>query len=267
MTAEAVRATRRQRFDIRFNAPVHLLVMVEQGVRLAGETSVQGLPRSALRDLRRKLTFVPAGCDYHEWHELASFSRITYFYLDPARLATDLGPSGPDALREPRLFFEDAALCETALKLRSLIEAADAGGRMYHAALGLVLAHELVRANAGARDGQGKARGGLAAWQQRILVEYIEEHLAEQILLATLARLVRLSPFHFCRAFKQSFGVPPHRYHVGRRMERAKQLLAEPTRSVTRIGMALGYSETSSFTAAFRKVTGLTPTAYHRGLE
>ena len=55
---------------------------------------------------------------------------------------------------------------------------------------------------------------------------YIEEHLAEQIPLKTLAQLVRLSPCYFCRAFKQSFGVPPHRYHSARRIEQAKALLA-----------------------------------------
>jgi AraC family transcriptional regulator len=98
------------------------------------------------------------------------------------------------------------------------------------------------------------------------VVAYIEEHLDEQILLATLAGLARLSPYYFCRAFKQSFGIPPHRYHTRRRIERAKTLLAKPNPSVTEIGLAVGFSETSSFTAAFRKATGLTPTAYHRSL-
>ena len=109
--------------------------------------------------------------------------------------------------------------------------------------------------------------GGLAGWQQRIVTSYIEEHLAEQIPLATLARLVRLSPYYFCRAFKQSLGMPPHRYHNSRRIEQAKTLLAKPELSVTEIGLTVGFSETSSFTAAFRKATGQTPTAYHRSLR
>src|SRR6188474_534588 len=110
------------------------------------------------------------------------------------------------------------------------------------------------------------AKGGLAAWQQRAVTAYIEEHLAEPILLATLARLARLSPYYFCRAFKQSFGIPPHRYHINRRIERAKTLLAKRARSVTDIGLTVGYSETSSFTTAFRKATGLTPSVYRRSL-
>jgi AraC family transcriptional regulator len=60
--------------------------------------------------------------------------------------------------------------------------------------------------------------------------------------------------------------VPPHRYHNIRRIERAKMMLASSARSVTEIGMRLGFSETSSFSTAFRKAAGLTPTAYLRTL-
>jgi AraC family transcriptional regulator len=58
--------------------------------------------------------------------------------------------------------------------------------------------------------------------------------------------------------------VPPHRYHNNRRIEHAKTLLANPATSVMEIALELGFSETSSFTAAFRKTTGMTPTSYHR---
>ena len=110
------------------------------------------------------------------------------------------------------------------------------------------------------------AKGGLAAWQQRAVTAYIEGHLAEPISLCTLARLARLSPHYFCRAFKRSLGLPPHRYHSNRRIEHAKLLLARPALSVTDIGRFVGYGETSSFTTAFHKATGITPTAYRRGL-
>src|SRR5215211_4061432 len=267
MGAEIVQVIRRDRVDVRFCAPVHLLVIVEQGVRVAGETSVEGLPRSTLRDLRRKLSFVPAGHAYHEWQEPSLLPRVTYFYFDPAKLPLELKPDYSDALRTPRLFFEDAALWETALKLRRLIENPGIDSCLCLEALGVILAHELVRPALGSQQSTRPARGGLAAWQQRILIDYIEENLAERISLAELAKLVRLSPYHVCRAFKESFGVPPHRYHTGRRIERAKALLAKPDCSVTEIGMAVGFSETSSFSAAFRKATGLTPTAYHRSLH
>jgi AraC family transcriptional regulator len=146
------------------------------------------------------------------------------------------------------------------------MEAPDIESRLYLEALGVVLLHELARPTAAEHRAEPRARGGLAGWQQRVVTAYIEEHLAEQIPLAKLAELVQLSPYHFCRAFKQSFGIPPHRYHTSRRIERAKVLLAKPDYSVTNIGLTVGFSETSSFTAAFRKATGMTPTAYHRTL-
>jgi AraC family transcriptional regulator len=123
-----------------------------------------------------------------------------------------------------------------------------------------------MRLNRGAPRAEPPIKGGLAAWQQKAVTAYIEERMADRISLATLAQLARLSPYYFCRAFKQSFGIPPHRYHTNRRIERAKELLAKRDVSVTDIGMTVGFSETSSFSAAFRKATGTTPSSYHRSL-
>ena len=266
MAAEIVQATRREASEYRFRAQRHLLAVYEQGVRSDGETVVEGLPGSTLRDLKHKLTFVPAGHEYYERQDPRVLTRVVFFYFDPAKMPTHPESGVGTGSLAPRLFFEDAALWDTALKLKRLIESAGTDNRLYFEALGVVLAHELVRLDAGAARIEAPVRGGLAAWHQRIVTGYIEEHLAEQIPLATLAQLVRLSPFYFCRAFKQSFGVPPHRYHNNRRIEHAKMLLAKPAPSVTGIGLTLGFSETSSFTAAFRKATGQTPTAFHRSL-
>jgi AraC family transcriptional regulator len=189
---------------------------------------------------------------------------MVYFYFDPAKMP--IHPESGTQTLAPRLFFEDSTLWDTALKLKTLMESAGADNRLYLEALGTVLAHELVRLNAGTRRIETQVRGGLAAWQERTVRSYIEEHVTEHIPLATLAQLVRLSPYYFCRAFKQSFGLPPHRYHNDRRIELAKTLLAKPMSSVTDVGLAVGFSETSSFTAAFRKATGLTPTGFRRSL-
>ena len=268
MAAEIVQATRLERIEARACASHHLLILYEQGTRRDGETVVEGLPRSTLRDCKGKLAFVPAGHEYYERQEPRSLGRVVYFYFDPAKMPQDLGTGDASAALKPRLFFEDATLWDTALKLVKLIESAGPNNRPYFEALGTVLAHELMRVNAGgSRIESAPARGGLAGWQQRLVTAYIEEHLAEQIPLKTLARLVRLSPYYFCRAFKQSFGMPPHRYHNARRIELAKMLLGERTPSVTEIGLRLGFSDTSSFSTAFRKAIGLTPTAYHRSLS
>src|SRR5262249_53129750 len=81
MTAEVVQTTRRERFDVRFCAPIHMAVFIEQGVRAAGETAVDGLQRSTLRDLRHKLSFVPAWHAYHEWQQPSLPFHAIYFYF------------------------------------------------------------------------------------------------------------------------------------------------------------------------------------------
>ena len=267
MVAEIVQTTRCERIESRFCGESHLLVVYEQGTRREGETVVDGLSPSTLRDCRRKLTFVPAGHEYRDWQEPRLPGRVIYFYFDPARFPAMPALSVQKSVLAPKLFFENAALWDTALKLAAVIESGGSDNQSYVEALGVVLAHELVRLNCSAPRQEPPVRGGLAPWQQRAVTTYIEEHLAEPIPLATLAGLARLSTYYFCRAFKQSFGVPPHRFHTNRRIERAKALLADAAPSVTDIGLRVGFSETSSFSAAFRRATGLTPTAYHRSLR
>jgi AraC family transcriptional regulator len=264
--AEIVQAPVQNRVECSFRSPMHLLAAYEQGVRRDGVSYVESVPRSTLRDLAKKLTFVPAGHEYQEWHDLRTPVGITYFYFDPAELQIDSDENLADIKFAPRLLFEDDTIWSTAAKLKQAMDTRSEVNRLYVEALGVVLFHELVRINRGVPRVEVPIRGGLAAWQQRIVIAYVEEHLSEQIPLAKLARLARLSTFHFCRAFKQSFGVPPHRYHTNQRIERAKVMLAERKHSVTEVGLTLGYSETSSFTAVFRKVTGQPPSHYHRNL-
>ena len=153
---------------------------------------------------------------------------------------------------------------ETAAKLRFAIEGGETKSMPYLEALSGVLAHELSRVNQDVVREPALSRGGLAGWQKRAVVGYIEEHLGEQVCLLKLAELAKLSLYHFCRAFKQSFGIPAYQYQVQRRMEVAKLLLADRTTTVTDIALSLGYAQTSSFSSAFRKTTGWTPTVYRR---
>jgi AraC family transcriptional regulator len=264
---ETVQVMRHKPFEYGFRAPCHLLIAAELAERYDGETFVEGLPRSTLRDFTRKLTFVPAGHDFRGWQTPRMLTRTTYFYIDPR------GPLADPELRfgeiefKPRLFFYDRDLWETALKLKSLVENPDTVHRQYAEALGIVLTHELVRINGNtARRGPVNC-GGLACWQQKRVATYIEEHVADDIPLATLAELARLSPYHFCRSFKRSFGMPPRRYHAHRRIERAKQLLADRELSITAIALDVGFGETTTFSAAFHRLTGQTPTCYRRGLD
>lgn len=132
------------------------------------------------------------------------------------------------------------------------------------APLGVLPIHGPVSLDGGAGVQRVTARGGLAGWQRKRVLAFIEEHLSETISLSTLSAVAQLSPYHFARAFKQTLGMPPHRFHMNRRVERAKVLLAD--RSVTEVALAVGYAETSSFSSGFRRATGMSPTEFRRAL-
>jgi len=249
--------------QINFNGPLHLLVLYEDGARREGETSVDGLSPSNLRKLANKMTFVPAAHTYREKHEISAPMRLTYIYLSPDKLQKSTYANG---VYVPKILFEDSILWATTLKLKLALESNNSP-TAYLEALINVLAHELSCPGQGASRALPANRGGLATWQIRAVIAYIEEHLTEQISLVTLARLARLSQHHFCRAFKQSFGIPPHKYHLGRRMQHAKALLSDRATSITEIGLRLGYSNSSSFTLAFRKITGQSPSRFRRNFK
>jgi AraC family transcriptional regulator len=267
LLVETVQVLHHRSFEYGFRAPCHLLIAAEIGERYDGETFVEGLPRSSMRDFTRRLTFVPAGHLFRGSQRPRALARSTYFYIDPR------GPLADPALRfseiefKPRLFFYDRDLWETALKLKSLVENPGSVHRQHAEALGIVLTHELVRIDGDSAHHAPFSRGGLACWQQKRVAAYIEEHVADDIPLATLAELARLSPYHFSRSFKLSFGMPPHRYHAHRRIEQAKRLLANRELSITAIALDIGFGETSTFTAAFHRLTGQTPSLYRRNLD
>jgi AraC family transcriptional regulator len=259
--SESVYASINRKIEFRFQGEAHLLVLYNEGARKDGETSIDDLQSSRLRNFAHKLTFVPAGCVYREWHETSASIRITFLYLYPFAFRNS---NDVQNCFYPRVHFEDPFVWETASKLTSVIERRHTWCGAYLEALAGVLGHELSQVDRKVVNEAAVSRGGLAGWQKRAVAHYIEENLSEQFCLLKLAELAELSLYHFCRAFKQSFGIPAHQYQVFRRMEAAKLLLTDRTMSVTQIALSLGYAQTSSFSSAFRKTTGWTPTVYRR---
>jgi len=260
LRADIVSAVEQKSFECSFKAPQHLLVATEYSERDDGETSVEGLPKSTLRNLSGRLTFVPAGHQYVGWQHPRVLTRVSYFYIDPLGPLLDAESRFSETEFRPRLFFFDPELWRLIVRLKQEATSSSTQLPHYAEALGVLLGRELLRLNNGTTH--AIMRGGLSGWQQKRVADFIEEHLADEIRLAQLAELVSLSPYHFARAFRQSFGVPPHRYHVGRRIERAKTLLASST--VTQVALAVGFAETSSFSAVFRRLTGFTPSEFRR---
>jgi transcriptional regulator GlxA family with amidase domain len=76
-----------------------------------------------------------------------------------------------------------------------------------------------------------------------------------------LARVSRVSEAHFARSFKQAFGLPPHRYLLTRRIERATALLRDTDRPITQIAFDTGWKSLGTFGRTYRDVTGESPGA------
>ena len=117
--------------------------------------------------------------------------------------------------------------------------------------------------------GEGPARaepvrGGLAPWQIRRMTTYIETHLDETIRNTDLAALVRLSPFYFCRAFRESFADSPHSYIMRRRVERAQGLMVTTNIPLAQIAGNCGIADQAHFNRLFRRFVGETPGTWRR---
>lgn len=93
-------------------------------------------------------------------------------------------------------------------------------------------------------------------------VAYINEHLTDPLTLENLAAQVSLSPFYFSRLFKRETGFSPHGYVIATRVNTARFLLKSSDSSIKDICFSTGFASESSFCTTFKKVTGLTPSAY-----
>ena len=96
----------------------------------------------------------------------------------------------------------------------------------------------------------------------RRVLEHIDANRYRALPLSELSALAHMSAFHFARLFKQSTGLSPHRFVIGRRIERAKELLVTDSASIASIAQAVGFRTASHFTTVFHRATGVTPSAY-----
>ncbi len=92
--------------------------------------------------------------------------------------------------------------------------------------------------------------------------DYIQAHFSEDVNLNELSRVACLSPYHFHRAFKHTFGITPKKFVTGLRIEKAKWLLLHRSYSVQNICNDVGFKDVSSFTRLFTSYTGQTPSVF-----
>ena len=93
---------------------------------------------------------------------------------------------------------------------------------------------------------------------------FIRENLGSPLSLAQMAEQACMSRFHFLRIFKQAYGETPFKHLTRLRMEEAQRRLTHSRESVTQIALSYGYENPAHFASAFRRTTGVAPSAYRQ---
>ena len=105
-------------------------------------------------------------------------------------------------------------------------------------------------------------KGGLPGSRLKRVLDYIADNLAEDLSLWQLAAIPGMSPHYFSELFQESTGRAPHNYVLLQRIERAKQQLRDPKRSIIDAGLDAGFQNSSHFARMFRRIAGTTPSRF-----
>lgn len=94
------------------------------------------------------------------------------------------------------------------------------------------------------------------------LLDYIDEHITEQLTLADLAKVLDVTPQHLCRAFKEAFGMRPFEYINRRRIQISKRYLADRNMKIATVATQVGIHDVSYYCYNFKRLEGVTPNEF-----
>ena len=153
------------------------------------------------------------------------------------------------------------------LSAADVVEGNEALDALFRQQLTDLLATRLLAAHSGSSTTIQPVRGGLAPKTLLRAIERLRSDSDMDVSLAALAADAGLSRFHFCRAFKESTGLSPHAWLRQHRLEQAMNMLRDTDASIVSVAAELGYASQTAFAAAFRKLTGETPSDWRRRMR
>jgi len=180
------------------------------------------------------------------------------------QLAYDRGMRRVGGLQTTATGIQDPVLHGLALSLSAVVRAPGAASTLFLDSIALAFHAHVAHAYGDGSQGGNPAGAGLAPWQIRRALDFIETHLDGDPSIADLARECRLSGSHFSRAFRQAVGVPPHRWLTKRRVERAKDLMRDGDLELAEIALACGFVDQSHLTRTFTRHEGSGPGKWRR---
>ena len=210
------------------------------------------------------ICMVPAGLPFlWQWQHEDQYVRIRMpqrFLQQVAQETLDLSFDDVNLLPEFRV--RHPQIEQLGFMLLDEIENGGLAGPLYVESLTNALAVHLLRRFSATQPCLEPYSKGLGDRQLLQITDYIHDCLGQEIKLADLAALVKMSKFQFSRRFKHSTGVAPYRYLLQQRLERAQHLLRETDLPVMEIAMVCGFSSHSHLGKLIRQHTGLSPKAY-----
>ncbi len=160
---------------------------------------------------------------------------------------------------------QDPVLVNLATALTNELGDGGLGGNLYVDALRNQACVHILRTYATVVFRETDTHGALSKIQQRLVAQYVDEHIDKTISLVDLAGVARLSPFHFTRKFRAAFGCPPHAYVIQQRIGHAQRQLAKQHVPLKVIAANCGFADQSHMTRLFRRMLDVTPAEYRRG--
>ncbi len=191
---------------------------------------------------------------------------VVQLYLPDAilkRVAEEAGTAGPADLLE-RTAHPDPITSRLLLSAADTLEGHGALDTLFRHQLTDLLATRLLAAHAGSPTTFQPTMGGLSPKVLLRAIERLRSDSEADVSLDALASDAGLSRFHFCRSFKESTGLSPHAWLRQHRLEQAMNMLRESDELIVSVAAALGYSSQTAFAAAFKKLTGETPSDWRR---
>jgi len=261
---ELIRGRRLAGVEATVCSPDHAVFARFSGGSTDTRHSIAGGPHRSGAIPGRHVDVLPAGQRLVCWD--AGVAQVEYLavFLPRHVLESCAGTGGGPVRLRAGLGVRDADLWATLGKIKRAVERPHDLQPSYHGQLLGLLAMELASRHSLSTPCTDVARGGLSSRHARLVKDHLAEHFARPVPLAELAALVRLNRSHLCEAFRQATGFAPHQFQTARRIERARELLADAALPLAEVALAVGYSDQSQFGAVFRRATGTTPGHYRR---